>query len=268
MVSGWYVGRSRAGRRSARQVDPGRRDVGVDLGDGVDRGEDGQPDRGAAGGAQGVDRRRAGRPCRWSARPAAPAMPENATRPILVPSCWALMKSRAAFWAAVSRLGATSVEHIDAETSMASRIDAEFDGTGTDACGRAAPVASTTRPAANSQSGIRRRHSDRAGQRGPDQRDARHPHGRRAPAPPAHPPPEAEQQREGQQRDQGPRPGQRHQRIRPYQVIISSPPIVSSSTATPTASAGELDELRLGGDPQVERLVDVVERRRRRSARW
>ena len=92
-----------------------------------------------------------------------PAMPENATRPIFVPLCWALMNSPAAFSAAVSRFGATSVEHIEPDTSMASRIDEASDGTSTVACGRAAPTPSTTRPAANSQSGIRRRHGDRPG---------------------------------------------------------------------------------------------------------
>ena len=92
-----------------------------------------------------------------------PAIPEKVTRPIRAPSSCALMNSRAASCAAVSRLGATSVEHIEADTSIASRIEAAFEGTGTDICGRAAPVPRTTRPAANSQSGIRRRHSDRPG---------------------------------------------------------------------------------------------------------
>ncbi len=96
----------------------------------------------------------------WTTRPAIPA---NATRPILVPSSCAWMNSRAACLAAVRRFGATSVAHIDAETSIASRMDAELEGTGTDACGRAAPVPRTTRPAAKSQSGIRRRQSDRPG---------------------------------------------------------------------------------------------------------
>ena len=36
------------------------------------------------------------------------------------------------------RLGSTSVEHIDPETSIASMIVVELDGTGTLACGRAA----------------------------------------------------------------------------------------------------------------------------------
>ena len=92
-----------------------------------------------------------------------PAMPENATRPIRDLSGWASMNSLAAFCAAVSRLGATSVEHIDADTSIASSTVAASDGTMTDACGRAAPVASTIRPAANSHSGMRRRHSERPG---------------------------------------------------------------------------------------------------------
>jgi hypothetical protein len=90
-------------------------------------------------------------------------MPENVTIPICDLPSWALMNSRAAFWAAVIRFGDTSVEHIDADTSMASRIVAESDGTSTDACGRAAPVPSTTRPTAKRISGIRRRQSDRPG---------------------------------------------------------------------------------------------------------
>jgi hypothetical protein len=91
------------------------------------------------------------------------ATPENATSPTLVPFFCALMKSRAAFCAAVSRFGSTSVEHIEEDTSTASRIDEESEACSTDACGRAAPTARTTSPAANSHSGMRRRHSDRPG---------------------------------------------------------------------------------------------------------
>ncbi len=69
------------------------------------------------------------------------------------------------------------------------------------------------------------------GQRRPDQRDAGHPQ-RRTAAAPAHPPARRQQQRERQQRDQGPRPVQGHQTIRPNQLIIRSPPMVRSSSAS------------------------------------
>ena len=76
-----------------------------------------------------------------------PAIPEKATRPIRVPSFWALTNSRAASLAAASRLGAMSVVHIEPETSIANRIEVVFDGTVSDACGRASPPASASSPA-------------------------------------------------------------------------------------------------------------------------
>ena len=52
------------------------------------------------------------------------------------------------------------------------------------------------------------------------------------------------------------RPGERHQTIRPYQRIISSPPTVSSSTARDGDAAVSSTRSSVGGDPQVERPVD------------
>ncbi len=78
-----------------------------------------------------------------------PAMPENATSPILVPSLCPFTNLRAASIAAESRFGSTSVLHIEPETSMASRIEVLFDGTESRACGRASAPLSATRPARN-----------------------------------------------------------------------------------------------------------------------
>ena len=92
-----------------------------------------------------------------------PATPAKATRPILVPPAWDWMKEIAAFWATVIRLGSTSVEHIDPETSMASMIVVELDATGTVACGRAAPTPSVAKPSISSSVGISRVHRVRPG---------------------------------------------------------------------------------------------------------
>src|SRR5215217_4257332 len=92
-----------------------------------------------------------------------PATPANATRPILVSPSWDWMKETAASWATVSRFGSTSVEHMDPETSIASRIVVELDGTGTVACGRAAPTPSVAKPRRSNRVGIRRFHLVRGG---------------------------------------------------------------------------------------------------------
>ena len=73
------------------------------------------------------------------------------------------MKETAACWATVSRLGSTSVEHMDPETSIASMIVVELDGTGTVACGRAAPTPSVAKPRSSNRVGMSRVHRVRAG---------------------------------------------------------------------------------------------------------
>ena len=92
-----------------------------------------------------------------------PATPEKATSPILVLPSWDSMKEIAACWATVSRLGSTSVEHMDPETSIASMIVVESDATGTLACGRAAPMPSVAKPSIRSDVGISRVHRVRLG---------------------------------------------------------------------------------------------------------
>lgn len=92
-----------------------------------------------------------------------PATPAKATRPMRAPLGWARMNSAAAFSAAVSRFGRTSVEHIEPDTSRASRIVVELAGTGTEAWGRAAPIASTARPRSSRAVGTRRRQRVRPG---------------------------------------------------------------------------------------------------------
>ena len=66
--------------------------------------------------------------------------------PMRGPPAWDLMKAPADCSAAVIRLGCTSVAHMEPEVSMASMIVADDEATGTVACGRAAPTASTARP--------------------------------------------------------------------------------------------------------------------------
>ena len=92
-----------------------------------------------------------------------PATPANATRPIFVSPSWDSMNLMAACWATVSRLGSTSVEHIDPDTSIASMIVVELDGTGTDACGRAAPTPSVAKPRRSNRVGMSRVHLVRGG---------------------------------------------------------------------------------------------------------
>src|SRR4051794_38121941 len=92
-----------------------------------------------------------------------PATPENATSPILTAPDWDLMKEIAACWAIVRRLGLTSVEHMDPDTSIASMIVVESDATGTLACGRAAPIPRMAKPTISSRLGISRAHRVRFG---------------------------------------------------------------------------------------------------------
>src|SRR6185437_9055850 len=70
------------------------------------------------------------------------------------------MKFAADCSAAVIRLGFTSVAHMEPETSRASMIVSDDVATGTVACGRAAPIASTARPTENTAAGTRRRQRD------------------------------------------------------------------------------------------------------------
>src|SRR5947208_530542 len=91
------------------------------------------------------------------------AVPAKATRPIRGPPVWDLTKALVACSAAVIRFGLTSVEHMEPETSRASMIVADDDATGTVACGRAAPIASTARPSVSSATGMRRRQRERPG---------------------------------------------------------------------------------------------------------
>ena len=73
------------------------------------------------------------------------------------------MKAIADCWATVSRFGATSVEHMDPETSIASMIVVESEATGTLAWGLAAPMPSVANPSISSTLGISRTHLLRLG---------------------------------------------------------------------------------------------------------
>ena len=91
------------------------------------------------------------------------AVAAKATRPMRGPPVSDLTKALVARSAAVIRFGLTSVEHMEPDTSRASMIVADDDATGTVACGRAAPIASTARPAVSSATGMRRRQRERPG---------------------------------------------------------------------------------------------------------
>ena len=81
---------------------------------------------------------------------------------LVLESC-AWTKSRTAACAAVSRLGSTSVAHIDPDTSSARiRADSET-GTSTLTCGRAAARPSAASAASSSATGTCRRQADRRG---------------------------------------------------------------------------------------------------------
>ena len=92
-----------------------------------------------------------------------PATPAKRTRPILVPPAWDSMKAIAACWATVSRLGSTSVEHMDPDTSIASMMVVEFDATGTLAWVGPLPTPSVAKPSISSRLGISRIHRVRPG---------------------------------------------------------------------------------------------------------
>ena len=123
------------------------------------------------------------------------------------PPAWDLMKALAACSAAVIRFGFTSVEHMEPETSRASMIVADDDATGTVACGRAAPTASTARPSVSSAAGMRRRQRERPGRAVRTSaievtRTAARLRLRRVQ------PPGREHQRDDEEREQRPRPGE------------------------------------------------------------
>src|SRR6478609_3526520 len=61
------------------------------------------------------------------------------------------------------RFGETSVEHMDAETSIASMIVVELLATGTVAAGRATPTPRTANPRTSSSTGMRLVHRVRPG---------------------------------------------------------------------------------------------------------
>ena len=168
---------------------------------------------------------------------------------------------RAASCATASRLGLTSVEHIDRETSRARMIDVRAIGTLRTTCGRPAASASATRPASRSAIGRCRCQRFRRRQHRAQQRDARVANGLLAPAAQA-PPVDPEQARDDEQRQEGERPGEGH--VRPparARAIEStepsarrSPPAAANSAVT---SRGFLTRLEL----EVDRLVDPRQRR-------
>ena len=85
------------------------------------------------------------------------------------------------------RFGGTSVEHIERETSIASRIEVELREKVTSAVGRATPTPSTSRLATSSAEGDPALPVGVSRDRGPDRGHVRHAHRELAP-PAAHQP--------------------------------------------------------------------------------
>src|SRR3954451_14527048 len=83
--------------------------------------------------------------------------------PIRVPATWFLMNSLAAFCAAVSRFGDTSVAHIEPDTSRVRMIDVLLIEMSRVTCGRAAPIANAAMAVRNSATGTWRRQRDHLG---------------------------------------------------------------------------------------------------------
>ena len=86
----------------------------------------------------------------------------KAMMPIRVPATWCGTKSFAAFCAAVSRFGATSVAHIEPETSRVRMIDVRLSGTSSEICGRDVAKARAAMAARNRPTGTWRRQCGRA----------------------------------------------------------------------------------------------------------
>ena len=91
------------------------------------------------------------------------ANPENTTSPMRVSASWFFTKSRTAVSAAVSRLGVTSVEHIEPDTSSARMIVESAIGTSMLTCGRAAATPSSASAPSTSANGTCRFHAARFG---------------------------------------------------------------------------------------------------------
>ncbi len=186
------------------------------------------------------------------------ATPANATRPIRVPCACELMKFVAAFSAAVMRFGATSVEHIDPDTSSASMIVVEFVDTASFACGRAAPMPSTARPRISRAAGIRRRHSVRPGSawrtRTADvtRTAARRRRRRDHQAKPS-------TSRNRGQGEKCPRPVEGHQTILPVRRTVRSDPTPSSRTASAVNAPASGSDSVMRRQAQIDRRGDPVE---------
>ena len=91
------------------------------------------------------------------------ANPENTTSPMRVSASWFFTNSRTAASAAVSRLGETSVEHMEPDTSSARMIVESEIGTSMLTWGRAAATPSSASAASTSANGTCRFHAARLG---------------------------------------------------------------------------------------------------------
>lgn len=91
------------------------------------------------------------------------ADPEKATSPSRASAGWARTNARTASRAAVSRLGTTSVAHIERETSRARMTAVRCAGTSTEACGRATARPNRPTPSTRRATGRWGRHRDREG---------------------------------------------------------------------------------------------------------
>lgn len=91
------------------------------------------------------------------------AEPEKTTSPIRVPAGWSPMNERTAACAAASRLGETSVAHIERDTSSARMIDVRDWGTETDAVAGPPPGHTSSTAPSMRATGMCGRHRDRGG---------------------------------------------------------------------------------------------------------
>ena len=162
------------------------------------------------------------------------ANPEKTTRPIRMPFGCFWTKARAASWATASRLGLTSVEHIERETSRARMIEVRAIGTLRTTCGRPAEMPSATSPSEQQRDRQVALPALPLRQHRAQERDVRVANGLLAPAPLA-PPVHPEQEGNDEERQQRERPDEGHrQTTRPSQTIESAEP---SASRSPPAAA-------------------------------
>src|SRR5262249_15808409 len=158
----------------------------------------------------------------------------NATSPMRVPDTWSFTNDRAASWATASRLGCTSVAHIDRDTSRARMTLVRPSGTFTETCGRAVATPNPVILTTNTATARDRRHGYVAPppcpgrDRRPHERDVGEPHRLLALAAQL-PQIAGQQERHDEQQQEGERRLERHQTNLPNQTSDNAPPMTRRS---------------------------------------